>query len=65
MIEVLFCITFYLSWHSKESVFFLTSSAVETFILLFPEIIMKIRIFVETYAYVASDSEGVEGRRER
>lgn len=25
---------------------------------------MEIRIFVETYAYVASDSEGVEGRRE-
>lgn len=24
---------------------------------------MEVRIFVETYAYVTSDSEGVEGRR--
>ena len=34
------------------------------FLSLFPEIIMEVRIFVETYAYVTSDSEGVEGRRE-
>ena len=34
------------------------------FLSLYPEIIMEVRIFVETYAYAASDSEGVEGRRE-